>query len=121
MTSSASSSVLTTLAKEGAVSCQPALRYFCANIHVSCSGRSSISAFPFEILIHGGQAEISADNQTMAGLLRDKHSFHWSSDGRYLLIKFRFNQGYLKVSESGKYSFRYYQAGSALMSQGRCE
>ena len=115
--------ILTKLAKEGDVNCNPALRYFCANIHVGCSGRTSIPTFPFSILLINKQVQIKAamNSPEIRDLFKDKYNIYWAQNSDYILIHFHARRGYIKVLENGKYRFRYYRNGFAVMSYGWCD
>lgn len=106
------------LAGSIAVACEPALPFFCANIHVSCSGRTDMRTFAFRLRAQDGRGWI----ETEAGAVRQQYEdarVDWS-DGA-VLLRPRDGAGYIRLLASGKYSFRYYDAHEAgIMSYGHC-
>jgi hypothetical protein len=122
-TSEAAPNALAKLADTGEVSCQPALPFFCDNIHVSCSGPSTLKAVPFKLraVADRGSIEPASDPAGLGELYRDSR-VDWASDKSYLLLRPARANGYIKLQADGKYSFRHYaQDAAATMSRGHCE
>jgi hypothetical protein len=108
-------SVTAELARTGAVTCRPTLKHFCRNIHVGCSGRSSIATFTFVVTTQDGQARVQAT--PVAGEVRSG-PIEWTDD--YAIVWLRPTPDYIKVTADGNYSFRHYANGTAYMSYGNC-
>lgn len=111
----ASESVTAELARTGAITCRPTLKHFCRNIHVGCSGRSSIATFTFVVTMQDGQARVRA--APVAGEVRSG-PIEWTDD--YAIVWLRPTPDYIKVTADGSYSFRHYANGTAYMSYGNC-
>ncbi len=105
------------LAQTGKISCRPALRHFCRNIHISCSGRSDIETAPFVVTLSGEAAVLDFPD----GRAPDVPSggpFRTGAD--FALVRLRPDADYIRVEADGRYSFRLYRRGVAYMSYGRC-
>ena len=105
------------LAQSGAITCQPALKHFCRNIHIACSGRSDIEAAPFVLSVSGNDARLDfphggAPDVPLTGGIR------FGAD--YALFRLRPDADYIRVEADGRYSFRLYRRGVAYMSYGEC-
>ena len=110
------------LARGGAVTCEPTGRFFCRNIHVSCSGRSAIPTFPFKLEVDGEVGRITSDSDASGIVDRYRDAaVGWASDGAYVILRPRGDNGYVKLLAPGSYSFRHYSRGVGLMSRGRCD
>ncbi len=105
------------LQQQGRLHCRPAIRYFCRNIHISCSGQSDLRTEPFELRGSGPEGRLRFEDGNKEGL---------PSDGQlkiargYVLLRLKPDADYLKVEADGRYSFRIYRNGVALMSHGTC-
>lgn len=110
-----------TLARTGEVSCEPSLPVFCANIHVSCSGRSSIPTFPFKLRASGTRGWIESDADT-AGIAQQYENgrLEWDADAASVILRPHQSPGYIKLLADGSYSLRLYSSHAATMSLGRC-
>ena len=104
------------LAEKGRVECQPAIPFFCRNIHVSCSGQSTIRTQPFELIVTGERGMLVYDMGKPAG--PDSGPVRIADD--YALLRLRPDADYVRVEADGRYSFRIYLKGIALMSHGTC-
>ena len=113
---------ITRLAAGGAVSCQPALPHFCANIHVACSGPSTIRTFPFALRARADQGSIESSSDTAGiGEIYTNGRVAWDSELSYVILRPHQGNGYIKLLADGTFSFRLYlQNASAVMTYGRC-
>lgn len=114
--------VVARLATTGEVSCQPTLPYFCANMHVSCAGLTSIATFPFKLRASGvaGTIESAPGTESVRGPYENGRA-EWDPLGVYVIVLPRRGGGYIKLLADGGYSFRHYAQHGAAMSLGRCE
>jgi hypothetical protein len=118
----ATESALLQLRKAGVVSCQPVLPYFCENMHVRCSGRTSVAISPFTLRVAGGTgslelAPVAEDVQRLYA----NAAVDWSKDDDYVLLSPRGSNGYLKLLSDGRFVFRYYIQSVGVMSLGSCK
>ncbi len=114
-------SAVAKLAQTGELSCRPSLPAFCGNMHVSCSGQTSIKTFPFKLRATPSQGTIESAPETEAlRTLYENARIEWDSQGRYVLLLPHQAGGYIKLLSDGSYSFRYYAQGVGAMSIGRC-
>jgi len=117
----ASPSAIAKLAQTGELSCRPSLPAFCNNVHVSCSGQTSIKTFPFKLRATPSQGTIESAPETEAlRTLYENARIEWDSQGRYVLLLAQQASGYIKLLADGSYSFRTYAQGVGAMSIGRC-
>jgi len=117
----ASDNALERLRETGEVSCEPSLPYFCRNLHVSCSGRTSLPTFPFRLRATLTQGSI----ESAAGTERVRAPYasariEWDGGGGYVILRPARAKGYLKLLADGTYSLRHYARELGLMSIGRC-
>lgn len=104
------------------VVCRPALPFFCSNIHVACSGRTELKTFAFRLRADAGRGAIESPADAAGILARYAGAqAHWGEDAPYVILRPREGAGYIKLLPSGKYSFRHYVHGEALMSYGHCD
>jgi hypothetical protein len=103
------------------VDCQPALPYFCGNIHVACSGRTEIRTFPFTLRANSSRGWIESKSDT-SGIRKsyENGSVDWGKDGTYVILRPQGRAGYIKLLANGKYSFRHYSQDTGIMSYGSC-
>ncbi len=105
------------LAEEGRIECRPAIPFFCRNIHISCSGQSAVRTVPFDLTVTGERGKLVFANP-------DKPDGPDSGPVRiesgYALLRLIPDADYVKVEADGRYSFRIYRRGIALMSHGVC-
>lgn len=113
--------VLAALEQAGSVACQPLLPFFCANIHVSCAGRSTLATFAFTLRATEthGSIESAADTAGMQEQYADGR-VEWSRAEGYVIVRPREGNGYVKLLADGSYIFRHYSQYAATMSIGRC-
>lgn len=110
------------LVQTGEVACQPTLPFFCSNIHVGCSGRSTIRTFSFKLraTINHGWIESKSDT---TGIKKhyENGRVEWGNEDAYIILRPRGRNGYIKLLANGKYSFRYYSQDVGTMSYGHCD
>jgi hypothetical protein len=113
---------LSKLRQAGVVSCQPALPYFCENVHVRCSGRTPVPAGPFRLRVAGSTGSLEpAPAAEEVRLQYENAIVEWSRDDDYVVLSPRASNGYLKVLSDGKYIFRRYVQSVGVMSLGYCK
>jgi hypothetical protein len=94
---------------------------FCSNIHVSCSGPSSIRTFPFVLRATRARGAIESTSDTSGIEEQYKNaSVEWHGEGEYVILRPRRGNGYIKMLADGRYSFRHYPEHVGLMSRGLC-
>lgn len=105
-----------------AVHCRPALPFFCANIHVACSGRTELKTFAFALKAQSGRGWIESAGAEAAGLqaLYADGRVDWDPGAAYVILRPRGARGYIKLLANGSYSFRHYAQDTGLMSHGHC-
>ena len=114
-------SAIARLAQTGEVSCQPSLPYFCSNMHVSCSGQTTIETFPFKLRANPGEGSIeSAPGTASLRMQYENGRVEWDREGTYVILRPRLANGYIKLLSDGTYSYRYYSEHAGVMSIGRC-
>jgi hypothetical protein len=114
-------SVTAELARGGTARCEPALEFFCENIHVGCSGRSNLPAVAFDVSINADQAWLKQTSDHGEPTMAPRSGpIEWAADGDSVIVWLRPRPGYLKISSDGRYSFRQYSRGTATMSHGKC-
>jgi hypothetical protein len=119
--SNAPQSAIAKLAQTGEVSCQPSLPAFCGNVHVSCSGRTSIKTFPFKLRANDSHGTIeSAPGTESLRMQYENGRVEWDNEGMYVILLPRVASGYIKLLSDGTYSFRHYSQHVGVMSIGRC-
>jgi hypothetical protein len=114
--------VIQKLATTGEVACQPALPFYCGNMHVSCAGLTSIATFPFKLRATAvvGTIESAPGTESVRGPFENGR-VDWEPAGAYVIVSPRSGSGYIKLLADGSYSFRHYAQHGAAMSLGRCE
>jgi hypothetical protein len=119
--SDAPQSAILKLAQTGEVSCQPSLPFFCSNVHVSCSGQTSIETFPFKLRATLTQGTIESAHETEAFRMQYENGrVEWDRGGTYVILLPRLTNGYIKLLSDDTYSFRHYSQHGGVMSIGRC-
>jgi len=118
----AKESVTDELARNATVTCQPALHYFCRNIHVGCSGRSSIPTFTFDVTVGNDRASLMQKTpvESPPGPPPRSGPVSWADDNGYAIVWLHPTPDYLKIVADGTYSFRHHSRGTAYMSYGSC-
>jgi hypothetical protein len=120
-TGAQSPDALARLKREGQITCQPAHPYFCANLHVTCLGRTTLPTFSFTLRISASGPALDAPKEAQAfAELYAGSQLDWSPDGLYLIISPVHAAGYIKLFQDGKYVFRYYPQHEGVMSLGSC-
>jgi len=118
----AAGSLIETLTQRGTVTCRPALRYFCLNIHAGCSGRSTIAAAPFIIALDDDIASLSyPDGKPPDSALPLSGPVKMADDLTYAIVWLRPSADYVRLEADGRYNVRMYVRGTAYMSRGVCE
>ena len=103
------------------VDCQPALPFFCRNIHVACSGRTEVRTFPFTLRANSSRGWIESTSDTSAiQKSYENGSVDWGKKGTYVILRPQGRAGYIKLLANGKYSFRHYSQDVGIMSYGSC-
>lgn len=122
MESDAAETPIAILAKTGEVSCQPSLSIFCTNIHVSCSGPTTIRTFPFTLRASRTQGSIESTSDT-EGITEqyENGGVEWNMEDGYVILRPHHTNGYIKMHADGTYSFRYYLEHVGTMSLGVCK
>jgi Protein of unknown function (DUF3617) len=118
---SAPPSALAKLAQTGEAFCQPTQPAFCSNMHVSCSGQTSIKTFPFKLRanISHGTMESAREPEGLQ-IQYENARVEWDPEGTYVILFPHRASGYIKLLSDGTYSFRHYSQHNAVMSIGRC-
>jgi hypothetical protein len=118
----ASQTAVTTLAQTGEMSCQPSQPFFCENMHVSCSGQTSMETFAFKLRATRtrGSIEVAAEHELMRKLY-ENGSAEWDREGTYVILFPRPESGYIKLASDGTYSFRHYTQQGGVMAIGHCK
>ena len=94
--------------------CKPALPVFCRNIHVSCSGKTTIPALPFEVFMTGSSATVAFG--------KSKERIAGSVTGRGdRVVRLSQSRDWIRIQTDGRYSHRTYRDGHAAMSSGVCQ
>lgn len=94
--------------------CHPKLPVFCRNIHVSCSGRTSITTSIFAISITRNVAVLNFNDK------KQSISGHAIQNGD-LVVNFFDSRAWVRIEPDGNYSHRIYLKGDTAMSYGVCE
>ncbi|HSM40006.1 MAG TPA: hypothetical protein VK862_04595 [Afifellaceae bacterium] len=117
----AGGSPVETLLQHGSLYCEPALRHFCGNIHIGCTGRSAVAASPFTVAVAGGEGRLDfAGGAAPVADLPLDGALTVPDDRGYLLVRLRPGFDYFRLEADGRYNLRIYHRGAALMSSGRC-
>ena len=121
--SDAPQSATAKLTQAGEISCQPVFPVFCSNIHVACSGPSSMKTFPFKLRATTTAGSIESNSDT--GGIREQYEnarVEWESGGASVILRPRQASGYVKLLSDGTYVIRHYVAPhTATMSRGNCD
>ena len=103
------------------VHCEPALPFFCRNIHVACSGRTEVRTFPFKLRANSGRGWIEPTSETSAiQKPYENASVDWGKESTYVILRPQGRDGYIKLLANGNYSFRHYLQEVGIMSHGHC-
>ena len=110
------------LRQAGEVSCQPTLPYFCENMHVRCSGQTSVPTFEFMLRATSstGSLELATTSEEFQQRYENAN-VEWDKDGGYVLLWPKAANGYVKLLSDGRYVFRHYIQSRGVMSLGQCK
>lgn len=108
------------LARGGQVACEPALPHFCANVHVSCAGRSTLETFAFTIRAGRTQGMLEAEAASEVAQHFADARVHWEAGSAYVILEPRHGPGYVKLLDEGGFVLRYYRREAGLMAYGSC-
>jgi len=114
--------VLLRLRQGGEVSCQPTLPHFCENMHVRCSGQTSVPTFEFKLRSTGSTGSLELVTTSDEFQRRYENAdVEWDNDGDYVLLWPKATNGYIKLFSDRKYVFRHYIQSLGVMSLGHCK
>ena len=93
--------------------CDPALRVFCKNVHVGCSGATKFRTSTLHLSLTGTTARVEAEGYDGArsGQL---------SAGRDVLIHMNDRREWIRIEPDGRFSHRVYRRHGPVMSYGLC-
>lgn len=94
--------------------CQPALPFYCANIHVGCSGKSRLATAQITLLFHSNGVEVSMGSADWLA----RASRH---NGYIVLRPLEGGRDWIRLQRNGQFSQRIYRFGGALMTRGKCK
>jgi len=109
------------LRQGGEVSCRPTLPHFCENMHVRCSGQTSVPTFEFKLRAASStdSLELATKSEEFQRQYRDA-GVEWDKDNGYVLLWPKAENGYIKLHSDGSYVFRHYIQNLGVMSLGQC-
>ena len=103
------------------LACEPDYPVFCANVHVTCVGRTPIAAFGFRVSLRGGVATLSAGPEAEAVYRPyERAQAIWDDAPAQLIVQPASGPGYLRIDAAGRYSWRHYVGPTGVMSIGSC-
>ena len=110
------------LRQGGDVSCQPVLPHFCENLHVRCSGQTTVPTFEFRLrnATSAGSLELTTTAEDFQRQY-ESSNVEWDKAGSYVLLLPKAMNGYVKLHSDGKYVLRHYIQGLGVMSLGHCK
>ena len=93
--------------------CVPALPAYCANVHIGCSGRSSMKTTTFEILVHpkGTRVQFATGTVWRADVSRARGE---------MVLRRHESREWIRVDRNGTFSHRLYRDAQPLMTHGTC-
>lgn len=94
-------------ARAETLTCAPDLPFYCANLHVSCAGRSRLATRVLDIELSETRATIGS---TAFNVTHDRDTRILRSDA----------PGYIRIGPDGRFAERIYVKARALMSIGTC-
>ena len=98
-------------AQAEALRCVPDFPVYCANLHVSCAGRSDLPTPELHIVTARHMAWVRENGDTrIKGVTHDRNARILRGAGA----------GYIRIDADGRYSQRIYVNGRAWMSIGNC-
>ena len=101
------------------VECEPALPFFCVNIHAGCAGRTDIEAPRFKLNAVSERGWIESPDTDMRDLYANGRA-EWNDGETRVLIRPDRGEGYIRLLADGRYVFRYYRGDAGIMSYGNC-
>lgn len=110
------------LRQGGDLLCQPVLPHFCENLHVRCSGQTTVPTFEFRL--RNATSLGSLQHTTTSEDFQHQYespNVEWDKGGSYVLLSPKASNGYVKLHSDGKYVFRHYIQGLGVMSLGHCK
>ncbi len=117
----ASAGALRDLLTAAALVCEPALPYLCANIHVSCAGRSRTRAPVFMLDLRPGEERVVAEDDAVDVFLPySVEGLRVHRGESEVVLRPAGTRGYIRVLATGRYSLRHYASRRPLMSHGVC-
>ena len=110
------------LASGANLHCAPALRHFCANVHIGCAGRSHQRTFDFTIQVYKERARIVPSSAAALEVWRGRFAGDavFEPGDEVVVVQLGPSSEYLKVTADGRFSMRQRHRGRALMAYGRC-
>ena len=104
------------------LSCRPDEPFFCANVHVTCAGRTTLPTFAFGLRVDRARGVIAGAAQVQEVVEPyEQARVEWDPEGSYVILRPQQVNGYLKLLSDGRYILRHYSARGAVMALGRCE
>jgi hypothetical protein len=103
------------------LACEPDYPVFCANVHVTCTGHTRITAHGFRVSVRGESASVSAAPE--ADPVRQPYErarVVWGDAPADLIVQPASGPGYLRIDAAGRYSWRHYVGPTGVMSIGSC-
>lgn len=101
--------------------CEPEYPVFCANVHVTCAGRTAIAAFVFRLRVADEVATMTAGPEgEPVRSSYDRAGVSWGEGSAEAIVQPASGPGYLRIDGSGRYSLRHYIGPAGVMSIGRC-
>lgn len=96
-----------------AFDCRPALPYFCGNIHVSCSGATTLPTRRFVLSVAGTSARVdfAGAPAPVRGTASGEHD---------LVVRLEGGRDWIRIHADGRYSHRVYRERGPVMSRGTC-
>ena len=94
--------------------CQPLFPVFCQNIHIGCTGHTTLQAVGFSVTLSGQQALVRFDNG-------DRAAAEMTVTNGEKILRFHGSQNWIRIETDGRYSHRVYRDKGALMSLGQCQ
>lgn len=117
----AAADAVSTLRATGKVTCRPSLPNFCHNMHVACSGKTSVQTFSFTLRASAAGASLQGPPGARAVLEPYRSgTIEWAPASEYVIIRPGAANGYVKLLSNGNYIFRHYLQHEGVMSLGTC-
>jgi len=94
--------------------CVPLFPVFCANVHVSCAGRSAVETHPFTVRISRAGTVIEVEGQ-------DAYPVSTAMSRSGVVLRPELTRDWVRIDPEMNFSQRIYRGGTALMSIGTCK